>query len=134
MRSWFERPLASEPATRVDELGAYKDGRADERGRLRQEGPHLDRAVGEAYDRGRREERLRHRGSPLLAFLTLVLVLIALAVLLLAVRTGSFSNAGAVLDNLVQRPVHTAADKAGSALEAAGQNIKNTAGSGQRQP
>jgi hypothetical protein len=58
---------------------------------------------------------------------TVFLVAIALAILFLAIKTGSFSNAGAVIDNLIQNPVHAAADKAGSALENAGQSIKSSA-------
>jgi hypothetical protein len=52
-------------------------------------------------------------------------------VLILAVRTGSFASAGAVIDNLIQAPAHVAADKAGNALENAGQNLKDRAGSSQ---
>ncbi len=131
MRPLFTRRIVADPVARTDELEAYKDGRADEHGRLQREVVHSDRVIGDAYDRGRREERLRRRGSPVLGLITLVLVLIALAILFLAVRTGSFSNAGAVLDNAIQSPVHTAADKAGTALENAGQNLKDKAGSGQ---
>ncbi len=133
MRSWFERRMATDPAVVSSEglpangLDAYKEGRADERQRLQKDGVHVDRAASDAYDRGRRDERLRHRGSPLLAILTIILVVIALAIIFLAIKTGSFSNAGAVIDNMIQSPVHAAADKAGSALENAGQSIKSSA-------
>jgi hypothetical protein len=59
--------------------------------------------------------------------ITIVLVVLAIAVLFLAAKTGSFSSAGAVIDNMLQRPVHAAADKAGSALEKAGQSLRNSA-------
>jgi hypothetical protein len=62
-----------------------------------------------------------------LALITIVLVVIAVAFLLLALKTGSFSSAGAVIDNLVQNPAHTVADRAGTALESAGQHLKNSA-------
>jgi len=128
MRSWFGRQLATDPVVApANGLDAYREGRADERQRLQRDGLQVDRAATDAYDRGRRDERLRHRGSPLLAIITLVLVVIAVAILFLAIKTGSFSNAGAVLDNLIQNPVHAAADKAGSALENAGQNLKESA-------
>lgn len=131
MRSWFGR--AAPPAE--ERLDAYKEGRADERSRLHD--PAIapvavtaDRgAITEAYDRGRREERLRRRGSPLLGFITLVLVIIALAVLILAIRAGSFAGAGAQIDSLLQRPVQNAADRAGNALQNAGQSLKDKAGS-----
>jgi hypothetical protein len=58
---------------------------------------------------------------------TLLLAVVALTVLFLAIRTGSFSGAGAVIDGLIQHPVHAAAEKAGSALESAGQNLKKDA-------
>ena len=133
MRTWFGRRLVTDqPALTPDGLPAngleaYKEGRADERQRLQRDGVHVDRAAADAYDRGRRDERLRHRGSPFLALLTILLVVIAIAIIFLAIKTGSFSNAGAVIDNLIQNPVHAAADKAGSALENAGQTIKSSA-------
>jgi hypothetical protein len=133
MRSWFGRRLATDPGALSTDglpangLDAYREGRADERQRLQKDGVQVDRAASDAYDRGRRDERLRHRGSPLLALITIVLVVIAVAIIFLAIKTGSFSNAGAVIDNLIQTPVHAAADKAGSALETAGQSIKSSA-------
>ncbi len=132
MRSWFgRRPLI---ADRPDELGAYKEGRADERAGVVQDTDvaRVDRgAINDAYDRGRREERLRRRGSPLLGLVTAILVIIAVGVLFLAIRTGSFANAGAVIDGFVRTPVQNAADKTGNALQNAGQNIKDRAGSTQ---
>jgi hypothetical protein len=128
MRSWFGRRLVTEPAVAPEDgLNAYREGRADERQRLQRDGLQVDRATTDAYERGRRDEQARHRGSPLLAVITLVLVVIAVAILYLAIKTGSFSSAGAVLDSLIQNPVHAAADKAGSALENAGQTIKDNA-------
>jgi hypothetical protein len=133
MRSWLGRRLATDPAIppvdslRANGVEAYKEGRADERQRLQRDGVQVDRAAGDAYERGRRDERLRRRGSPFLAIVTLILVVIAVGILFLAAKTGSFSSAGAVIDGFIQRPVHAAADKAGTALENAGQSIKDTA-------
>jgi len=130
MKSWFRgRTVVGD---RADGLEAYKEGRADERAGVEHgvAAVRVDRgAINDAYDRGRREERLRHRGSPFLALITAILVIIALAVLVLAVRTGSFSNAGAVIDGFIQRPVQNAADRTGNALQNAGQNLKDRAGS-----
>ncbi len=130
---WFGRPG---PPAESDRLNAYKEGRADEHARLRDRtldpaaAAHDTRAAAnEAYERGRREERLRHRGSPLMMFIVLALVVIGLIVLILAVRAGSFQGAGQQIDAAVRQPVQTAADKAGSALQDAGQTIKNKAGS-----
>ncbi len=133
MRSWFARraaiadgPDASEP------LDAYKEGRRDERNRLERDRTVPRKAdIDEAYDRGRHDERLRHRGSPLLTLLILVAVLAAAAFVYLAVRNGSFSNGGAVVDrslSTAQAPIRGAADKAGDALQNAGQTLKQDAG------
>ena len=88
-----------------------------------------------AYRRGRRDEAKRHRGSPFLAFLGLIAVAAIALVIYLAVQTGSFTNGGAVVDSnlqnasqTVQAPVKRAEDKAGAALENAGQNLKQSAG------
>lgn len=134
MRSWFGgRPVvADHTVVGADGLEAYKEGRADERAGVEHDAQavRVDRgAINDAYDRGRREERLRHRGSPFLALITAILVIIALAVLILAVRTGSFSGAGAVIDGWIRAPVQNAADKTGNALQNAGQNLKDRAGS-----
>lgn len=125
MKSWFGREPANEPPAHGGNLEAYKSGRSDERGAIQRDGATAGRAVSEGYDRGLREERLRHRGSPLLGLLTIVLLLLAVATIVLVVKTGSFSGAGAVLDNIVQPPLHAAADKTGAALEGAGQSIRN---------
>lgn len=85
----------------------------------------MDRAVNDGYDRGQREERLRHPGSPLLGLLTIVLLFMGLLMIVLVIKTGSFTSAGSVLDHVIQPPVHAAAEKAGSALENAGKAIKN---------
>ena len=128
MRSWFGRRLVTDPTSQpADGLTAYREGRADEHQQLRRDGVHVDRATNDAYEHGRRDEQLRHRGSPILAIVTFILVIIAIAVLVLAVKTGSFRNAGAVLDDLIQNPAHVAAAKAGSALEKAGQDLKGDA-------
>ena len=132
MRSWFRgRTVVADSA---DGLEAYKEGRADERAGVEHGAAavRVDRgAVNDAYDRGRREERLRHRGSPFLALITALLVIVALVVLVLAIQKGSFSGAGAVIDGWIRSPVQNAADKTGNALQNAGQDLKNRAGSSQ---
>lgn len=148
MKPWFQRrdPTTDEPVAvhRPDMLEAYKDGRRDEHRRVDHEVSHphdrIDKAdVKEAYERGRRDERARHRGSPLAAFLVLVVALAGAGALYLAAREGSFTGGGQVVDqnihaasDRVQAPVRRAADSAGSALENAGQNLKQTAGANKR--
>ncbi len=141
MPSWFQKrvvaPGGVEPATEVE---AYREGRIDERDQVRHSlvsEPVADRrALDEAYDRGRREERLRRRGSPLLSLLVLIVVIIGGLMIYLAVRNGSFSSGGAVVDRdlsraaqTAQAPIKDAADKTGDALQSAGQSLKRKAGS-----
>ncbi|HEY7853263.1 MAG TPA: hypothetical protein VIB82_09830, partial [Caulobacteraceae bacterium] len=91
--------------------------------------------IHDAYKEGRRDERRRRRGSPLLSFIILLIVVAAGVLFYLAVRNGSFQSGGAVVDNSISTvserataPVRNAADKAGTALENAGQNLKQRAG------
>ena len=86
---------------------------------------------------GRRDARRRGGFSPLLGFLLLVVIVIGAVMIYLAVTHGSFSAGGQVVDNSlsnatakVEAPVHNAADKAGDALQNAGSDLKQTAGSG----
>jgi hypothetical protein len=142
IRSWFSRRAPAAPAPSADALDAYKEGSVDERQRLEKDVPPTRAAradIDAAYDRGRRDERARRRGSPLLAFLLLILAVAAGLMIYLAVRQGSFAAAGAVIDNALsstaQRataPVTRAADTTGSALVNAGQSLKERAGSGQQ--
>jgi hypothetical protein len=95
-------------------------------------------AVRKAYDRGRRDERARRprrRSSP---FLTLVVLLAAAAgvgAIYLGVHEGSFSRGGQVVDQRLagvtqpaQQATRNAADRAGDALQNAGQRIKQAGG------
>jgi ABC-type Fe3+ transport system permease subunit len=89
----------------------------------------------DAYLRGRKDERRRHRGSPLFAFLLLIVVAACAALVVLAIQNGSFQNGGAVVDSSLSHasqsataPIRKAAAKAGDALETAGQNLKQNAG------
>ncbi len=124
-----EDPLI--PATgRTD--AAYREGRVDERDRLR---GATTATVDQAYVRGRRDERSRRRGSPLMTIILLVVVLIGGALIYLAIQNGSFQNGGAVVDQkisnaaeTVKAPLRGAADSAGNALQNAGSNLKQTAG------
>jgi hypothetical protein len=99
---------------------------------------HPNAAVREAYDRGRRDERARRprrRGSP---FLTLVVLLAAAAgvgAIYLGVHEGSFSRGGEVVDQKLsgvaapaQQATRSAADRAGDALQNAGQRVKSVGG------
>ena len=99
--------------------------------------PRASHETDRAYVAGRRDERKRRGFSPLVGFLLLLVIAIGAVLIYLAVTRGSFSAGGAVVDNSlstatakVAAPVHNAADKAGDALQNAGSNLKQTAGSG----
>ncbi len=118
------------PATGRAEDVAYRDGRVDER-------RHVKAATGvtreDAYARGRRDERARRRGSPLLTLLLLIVVAIGAVLIYFAIQNGSFSNGGAVVDQKLSNaaaPLRGVVDKAGTALQNAGTNLKQDAGSG----
>jgi hypothetical protein len=134
MNTWFGKRATVPPgAEATDPVEAYREGRRDERALPERDAPAtVDRKdIKAAYERGRLEERLRHRGSPLLSLLVLIVVIIGAGLIYLAIRNGSFSNGGAVVDRSLtsvsqtaQAPIKGAADKAGSALENAGQTLK----------
>ena len=54
--------------------------------------------VDAAYDKGRRDERARHRSHPILGLLVAIVALVGGAMLFLAVREGSFTEGGRVMD------------------------------------
>jgi hypothetical protein len=90
------------------------------------------KAAKDAYERGRRDERTRHRSSPLLGFLLLIVAVIGGGMIYLAAREGSFAGGGQVVDKAVSQavaPAKSVAGSAGDALENAGQTIKKNAGS-----
>jgi hypothetical protein len=141
MRSWFDRRVVTaDGVDSAEPLEAYKEGRQDERRRVERDGSiaTVGKAdIDRAYNRGRADERQRHRGSPLLTLLVLVAVLIGAGLVYLAVRNGSFSQGGAVVDQSLssaQAPLRGAAAKAGDALQNAGQNLKQDAGVSKGKP
>lgn len=83
---------------------------------------------------GRREERARHHGHPVIGLLVAVVAVIGAAMLALAVREGSFSKGGQVVDqNLssaagqAQTAGADALAKTGQAIRSAGASIQQTA-------
>jgi hypothetical protein len=60
-----------------------------------------------AYEKGRMDERLRHRSHPILAALLFVAAVVGVGMIYLAAHEGSFSRGGAVVD----QKLATAADK-----------------------
>jgi len=132
----FQRnPADLAPEDRDRQLGAYKEGRQDERTRLARDADRHahDPALKDAYERGRRDAAARRRGSPLIGLLLLLAAVAGGTVIYLAVREGSFASGGEVVDrqlakvsDTTSRAASGAADSTGNALENAGQNLKAT--------
>jgi hypothetical protein len=89
-----------------------------------------------AYDHGRLDERgqrgRRRGGSGPLAFILLLAAIVGVVIIVFAFREGSFSAGGAVVDNKLSQAtsgvapaIDNAAAKTGTALETAGQNLKD---------
>jgi hypothetical protein len=83
---------------------------------------------------GRREERARHRGHPMIAMLVAVVALAGAAVLVLAAREGSFSRGGEVVDHHLavaadkaQAAGRDAAVQTGQAIQDAGATLQQKA-------
>lgn len=92
----------------------------------------------DAYDRGRRDERARRGGFSLVSAVVLMAAVVGGGAIFLAAREGSFTAGGEVVDHQLttaadkaKAPLRGAADRAGDALENAGQNLKDKAGAGQ---
>lgn len=104
MTSWFAKSTTLDPGESAAQLGAYKEGRRDER--LQTEANAPDRRLAkteldDALNRGRREERSRRRASPMGAILRLLMLMLAAMAaitIVLAVSYGSFAAAGRAVD------------------------------------
>ena len=98
-------------------LNVYKDGRRDERA----QGPHgiephaQEALIRDAYKDGRRDERARKRGSPLMVLILLVAALVGGAMVVMAVREGSFAGGGAAIDGQVAKATDAAAQATATA-------------------
>jgi hypothetical protein len=113
--SFANRPAAAEPAAIVDPPAAKAE-------------------ISHAYERGREDQRLRsrRRGFGLLGVVLVAAAALGALVIVLAVRQGSFAAGGAVVDaklsqatGAVTPAIDNAAAGAGSALQAAGQSLKD---------
>ena len=92
----------------------------------------LSAELSQAYRRGRRDEQLRRRRSPILMLSLLAIAAIGAVILFYAAREGSFSKGGQVVDaqlshttgEVIPSAINDAADRSGAALQAAGQRLK----------
>jgi hypothetical protein len=116
------------------EAKGQRDAHADDRATLGER----NSVVRHAYDRGRRDERARRprrHGSPFMTFIVLLAAAAGVGAIYLGVHEGSFTHGGQVVDQKLagvtqpaQQATKNAADRAGDALENAGQRIKQSAG------
>ena len=87
----------------------------------------------EAYRRGRRDERLHHRRSPLVTAGLIAIAAVGAIVLFYAAQQGSFAGGGQVVDaklshatgEVLPNAVNDAATQTGSAMQTAGERLKN---------
>jgi len=91
MRFWGYRERPAEEAREVHEVTGLTE--AD---------------VEKAYEKGRRDERARHRSHPILGLMVAVVALVGGAMLFLAAREGSFAQGGRVMDAQIATASDTA--------------------------
>jgi hypothetical protein len=139
-QGWTNRPNAA-PADKARSDAAYQQGRRDAHSNDTAIAHERDAASRGAYERGRRDERARQsrrrRGSPILTLLVLAVACVGVFVIYLGVHEGSFQRGGQLVDQNINNTTSSAtqvtrnaADRAGDALQNAGQRIKQSAGSG----
>jgi len=137
-----EDPAADPAVARARRISAYKQGQRDaaasvnERAQIQER----DAAIRQAYDRGRRDERARRpsrRGPPFVGLIVLLVAAAGALIFYLAYQQGGFANGGRVVDQSIANTTQSATqatrnvvNKAGDALQNAGQTIKQKAGSG----
>lgn len=78
---------------------------------------------------GRREERHRHRGHPMIGLLVAVVAVIGAAMLALAVHEGSFTKGGEVVDQNLTAAAGQAQNAGADAIAKTGQAIQNAGAS-----
>ena len=78
----------------------YRDRKPVEVEEVRRVGP-TESDIEAAYDKGRRDERARHRSHPVLTLVVAVIALLGGAMIYLAAREGSFARGGMVMDHQI---------------------------------
>jgi hypothetical protein len=84
-----------------------------------------DKDLREAYDRGRRDEAVRHKRNWLLTLVTALLALVGALVLVLAALNGSFQRGGAVIDRQLSIAVEQAEPTIRNAAGEVGDEIRD---------
>jgi len=101
-----------------------RDPVVDADGRVHHVGPS-DADVRAAYDKGRRDERSRHKSHPFLALIVILVAVVGGIMLFLAIREGSFSGAGQVADQQLAVAQAEAPGVIANASETAGSVARN---------
>jgi hypothetical protein len=140
MNLFRSTPADTPEADAARKEAEYAKGQRDAHGADRAVLNERNTAVRQAYDRGRRDERARRpsrHGSPMMTLVVLLAAAAGIGAIYLGVQQGSFGRGGQVVDQKIQavtqpatQATRHAADKAGDALQNAGQDLKQTAGSG----
>lgn len=143
MRSWFDWPRrAADPAADGELAATEREAERVEAERdLARHDAAAQRAANaewrDAYERGRRDERARRPTFSLVSLAVVLAAVVGGGAIFLAAREGSFTRGGEVVDHTLstaadkaQAPLRGAADRTGNALEHAGQNLKDKAGTG----
>ena len=96
--------------------------------------PDHREAFAEGVRRGRTEEKARRHGHPFIALVVALIAVAGVAILALAVKEGSFSRGGQIVDQQLstvadkaQTAGQTAAVQTGQALKNAGDTIEQKA-------
>lgn len=97
-------------------------------------GGHSDAELRAAYERGRKEERARHRRSPFLVLGLVAVALIGGTSLVLAAKEGSFRDGGALMDAGVTTAAREAVPTIKKGAEAVQDSLSNDAESPSAQP
>ena len=101
MSLFATKSTLADPAVPIAPAEAYREGRRDGHDEHLQDARSTQVALDNAYERGRRDERLRRRQSPLTAIALFLLALVAIIVLVMDAVYGSFTAAGAAIDSAI---------------------------------
>ncbi len=83
--------------------------------------------INQAYDKGRHDEASRHRSHPIFGLALLLVAAIGAVVVFYAVREGSFSRGGAVVDSKLAVAASSAGPALAQAAADAGPKIEQAA-------
>jgi len=83
--------------------------------------------INQAYDKGRHDEASRHRSHPIINLALLLIAAVGAVVVFYAVREGSFSRGGAVVDSKLAVAASSAGPALANAASTAVPTIENAA-------